>query len=250
MRVVAPAPFRTAGAHLEIGLVGGVRAFYSSRAGGFSAPPYDELNLGLLTDDDPVAVGRNRDRLTELTGIPRSRVLQGLQVHGADVARARAPRAADAPLEPADGQATSARGLAPLVLTADCMAVTLAAEGAVAVVHAGWRGLAAGVLAEGMTALRALGGRGPVEAAIGPAAGPCCYEVGPEVHAALGALGHGGTGLPGDRVDLEAIATRALGALGCDRVHGAGICTICDARWFSHRRDGATGRQAGTAWLS
>jgi len=241
---------RWAGAHLEIELAGAVRALYTSRAGGFSAPPYDELNLGLLTDDDPAAVGRNRDRLAELTGIPRSRVLQGRQVHGAHVAHARAARPAEAPLDPADGQATNARGLAPLVLTADCMAVTLAAEGAVAVVHAGWRGLAAGVLAEGVTALRALGGRGPVEAAIGPAAGPCCYEVGPEVHAALGALGHGGTELPGGRADLEAIATRELDALGARRVHGAGICTICDPRWFSHRRDGTTGRQAGTAWLS
>lgn len=244
------APFAAAGEHLAIELRGGVSALYTSRAGGVSAPPYDTFNLGRLTGDDPAAVERNRDRLAALTGVARDRVLQGRQVHGSVVARAAEPRPRTAPPEPADGQATAAPGLAPLVLTADCLAVVMAAEGAVAVVHAGWRGLAAGVIAEGVAALRAVGGEGPVEAAIGPAAGPCCYEVGPEVHAALAALGHGPTALPGGRVDLESIATRELLARGAERVHGAGICTICDTRWFSHRRDGLTGRQAALAWLS
>lgn len=244
------APFRAAGGHLEIELRGGVRALYTSRAGGVSAPPYDTLNLGRLTADDPAAVDRNRDTLAELSGISRERVLQGRQVHGARVARSRAPAAPGAELRAADGQATSSPGLAPLVLTADCMAVAVSCDGALAVLHAGWRGLAAGILAEGVAALRELGGAGPLEAAIGPAAGACCYEVGPEVHEALDALGHGGTRLPGGRVDLEAIATRELRARGAERVHGAGICTICDRRWFSHRRDGETGRQAGIAWSS
>jgi copper oxidase (laccase) domain-containing protein len=115
-------------------------------------------------------------------------------------------------------------------------------------VHAGWRGLAAGVLDEGVAALRDLGAAGPVVAAIGPGAGPCCYEVGDEVRAAFADLPEA---RHGRRIDLKAIAAARLRAAGVEELHDAGLCTICDARFFSHRREhGTTGRQGGLAWLT
>jgi polyphenol oxidase len=136
----------------------------------------------------------------------------------------------DVELLEADGQATRLRGVAPMVMTADCLPIALAAPGAVAMLHAGWRGLAAGIVAEGVRALRELGSDGPFEAAIGPGAGGCCYEVGEEVHAQFAAYGE-----------------------GVRHGHDVGLCTICSdaSLFFSHRRDrGVTGRQAGIAWLS
>jgi YfiH family protein len=143
----------------------------------------------------------------------------------------------------ADGQVTERRDVAPTVLVADCVPIALASEEGVAMLHAGWRGLAGGIVAEGVAALRALG-PSPVAAAIGPGAGPCCYEVGREVHAAFGTAGR--------TVDLKALARARLEAAGVDEVHDCGLCTICDPeRFFSHRRDdGVTGRQAGVAWRS
>ena len=123
----------------------------------------------------------------------------------------------------------------------------LASGGAVAALHGGWRGLAGGILAEGVAALRDLGAEGPVTAAIGPGARGCCYEVGEEVHAAF-------ADIPGVRVgernlDLAAVARHALAAAGVETIHDVGLCTICDERFFSHRRDGGvTGRQAGVVW--
>jgi YfiH family protein len=157
-----------------------------------------------------------------------------------------APERPTQPVFRADGHAVAAPGIAAMVLVADCIPVVLGARGAVAALHAGWRGLAAGVLAEGMRALREVGGEGPVLALIGPCAGPCCYEVGEEVHAALGSL-------PARRrpIDLRAIARRQLLAAGADRVEDLTACTICDERYFSHRREGArAGRQGALAWLS
>ena len=134
-----------------------------------------------------------------------------------------------------------------MVLSADCLPVALGAPSGVAMVHAGWRGLAAGVLEEGVRTLRELVGPQEVVAVIGPGAGVCCYEVGPEVHAALGAR----TGGARRRIDLRAIARERLLAAGVAEVRDAGPCTICDERFFSHRREGArAGRQAGVAWLS
>jgi hypothetical protein len=116
--------------------------------------------------------------------------------------------------------------------------------------HAGWRGLAAGVIAAGVAALRAAGAAGPLSAAVGPGAGRCCYEVGEEVHAAF-------AGRPervhhGANLDLPAIAHHDLEAAGVATIHQLGLCTVCSdpALFFSHRRDdGVTGRQAGIAWL-
>ena len=131
-------------------------------------------------------------------------------------------------------------------LTADCIPVVLGAEGAVAALHAGWRGLAAGVLEEGVRALREVGGRGEITAIVGPCAGVCCYEVGEEVHGAFQ-----GAHRVGRKIDLRAIAHDRLLAAGVAQVRDMEACTICDERYFSYRREGASaGRQAGLAWLS
>lgn len=147
----------------------------------------------------------------------------------------------------ADGHASAAPGVAAMVLVADCLPVVLAARGAVAALHAGWRGLAGGVLEEGVRALRDVGGTGAIVAVLGPCAGRCCYEVGEEVHAAFG-----GAHRHGALLDLRAIARERLLAAGVAEVRdGDAACTICDERFFSHRREGErAGRQAAVAWLS
>lgn len=246
-----PPPFRASGDHVEIDLPG-ARALFTTRRGGVSEGPYESLNLGALSGDDPGRVAENRERLAARVGIPRERFAQGLQVHGADVRvlRGAAPDPA-ARLEPADGQATDAAGVAAVVLVADCLPIALAAPGAVAMVHGGWRGLAGGIVAEGVRALRELGADGEIVAAIGPGARGCCYEVGEEVHAAF--AHHGPEVRDGRRLDLGRVARRELDAAGVSTVHDTGLCTLCSERslFFSHRRDGGlTGRQAGVAWRS
>ena len=132
------------------------------------------------------------------------------------------------------------------MFVADCLPVLLAADGAVAAIHAGWRGTAAGVLPEGVAALRDVGGAGAVTALIGPGARGCCYEVGEEVHAVF----EGRDARVGERnLDLARVVRGDLEAAGA-RVHDTGLCTMCDAElFFSHRRDqGVTGRQAGLVW--
>ncbi len=239
-----PAPFAWTGEHIGCALPGG-RMLFTTRRGGVSPAPYDTLNLGVLTDDDQANVSANRDRLAELTDIARERTLQGMQVHGTVVRRVRELPAREADLERADGQATALHGVAAVVLTADCLPVALIAREAVAVVHAGWRGLAAGVLAEGVRALRELGAHGDIRAAIGPGAGACCYETGPEVHAAFAT--YGPQARHGDNADLKHVARRQLAQAGVAEVADVGLCTICapPGMFFSHRRDGGTtGRQA------
>jgi polyphenol oxidase len=243
--VRVPPPFERVGDHIAIELPG-ARALFTTRHGGVSGGPYASLNLGRLTDDDPAAVERNRTLLAGQLGVGFA---YGRQVHGAVVSRVkRAQLGTEDPAE-ADGQATDVPGVAPLALTADCLPIALAAKGVVAMVHAGWRGLEAGVIAEGMRAVRGLGGQGPIEAAIGPGAGACCYEVGEEVHArfeAIGPLARRETNL-----DLKAIARTQLEAAGAVQVHDVKLCTMCCDDFYSHRRDGGvTGRQAGIAWLS
>ena len=132
-----------------------------------------------------------------------------------------------------------------MVVSADCLPVAVAGQGAVAMLHCGWRGLAAGVLEEGVRAVRELAGPGPLSAVIGPGAGPCCYEVGPEVHEALALARESAL------LDLPAVARSRLVAAGVGEVSTVQLCTICDPRFYSHRREGAgAGRQAGIAWLS
>jgi YfiH family protein len=187
----------------------------------------------------------NQVRLRAALGL--GGIARGYQVHGTRVlvASSGTERRTHQQLPSADGQATAAPSLGVMVLAADCLPVALLAPGAVATVHAGWRGLAAGVLEQGLATLHTLSD-GPVVAVLGPCAGPCCYEVGPEVHRALG------TGLEGrQNIDLRMIARARLHAAGVVTVTSLGGCTICDERFFSHRREGGeAGRQAGIAWLS
>ena len=232
-----PAPFAPIGDHIGIELPGG-QALFTTRRGGVSTGPYASLNLGRWTDDEPQAIEANRKRLAAILGRPLDDVVQTRQVHGT-----RVERIASRPggIVEADGQATTLRSVALLVLTADCLPIALVAERAVAMLHAGWRGLANGVIEEGVDAI----GDGPFTAAIGPGAGGCCYEVGDEVRAAFATSGR--------TVDLKAIARERLLAAGATEIHDVGLCTICSdpTLFFSHRRDsGITGRQAGVVWRS
>ena len=230
-----PAPFAWAGDHVAVELAHGAHALFTTRRGGVSQPPYDTLNLGRWTEDDHAAVEENRARVLALTG--GEHFAFGRQVHGATVVRDD-----EADVVDADGQISTRPEVAPLVLTADCLPVALASAVAVGMVHAGWRGLAAGVLEQAVAKMD-----GPSVAAIGPCARGCCYEVGDEVREALG-IEPAGRAAP---IDLPALARERLEAAGVDAVSDCRLCTMCtDASlFFSHRRDGPrTGRQGGVAW--
>jgi YfiH family protein len=177
------------------------------------------------------------------------------QIHGNRVVRADESAAmpnGDLGLE-ADALVTASAGIAPSILTADCLPIAIAAPGTdaapavVATVHAGWRGLADGVIANAIGLLGTLGSQRPLTAAIGPAAGPCCYEVGPELHQRFPGFS------AGRNLDLKAIARHQLQAAGVTGIHDCRICTICESEYelFSYRREGEqTGRQGLIAWLS
>jgi polyphenol oxidase len=232
------------GARIE--LTGGARALFTDRShGNLSSVGGAGCEQGLHA----------RERLRAECGVRG--MVRGYQVHGTHVVRfhaedsRRLSDSAEQPPQQADGHAVAAPGVAAMALAADCVPVVLGTEGAVAALHAGWRGLAAGVLEEGVRALREVGGRGEIVAVVGPCAGPCCYEVGKEVLAAFAADAGGGRSLPPSAtIDLRAIAHRRLRAAGVVEVDDVAACTICDERFFSHRREGAAaGRQAGLAWL-
>ncbi|MFT3862759.1 MAG: polyphenol oxidase family protein [Solirubrobacterales bacterium] len=225
------------------------RVGFGTRVGGVSGAPYDTLNIGVLTDDANAAVVENRRRLAGAIGVDPGDVPIGLQVHRADVAVHVGPQVPSpyaepgAALEEVDGHVVRGPGLAPLVLTADCLPVALAGPGGVAMLHCGWRGLAAGIVARGAALVEATG------AAVGPGIGPCCYEVGPEVAAAFADLGEGIA--DGRMLDLPEVARRLLGRAGVETIESAGLCTFCEAElFFSHRRDrGLTGRMGNLAWI-
>ena len=231
----------------------GVQALTTLRHGlGISAPPFDHFNLGARCGDALEAVAENRRQLAAALALPSPpRWLR--QVHGIAVA-----------VEPeedepeADAAVTTTPGRVLAILTADCLPVVLAAKDGseIAAAHAGWRGLAAGVLEATVAAMRTP----PVGlvAWLGPAAGPQAYEIGEEVRAAFVERdpGAGATFVatrPGHwRVDLYALARRRLAAAGLAReaIHGGGLCTLSDpARFYSHRRDGRGGRMATLAWI-
>ncbi len=234
---------------LEVELGHGVRVVFGTRLGGVSAAPFDSLNLGLLTDDQPAAVRENRGRLARALGLEPERIPIGLQVHGGELAFHAEPQKPSPYAEPGsalpevDGHVVTDPGLAPLVFTADCLPVALSGPGGVAMLHCGWRGLAAGIVARGAEAVRA------TDAAVGPGIGPCCYEVGDEVLGAFSGLGEGIA--EGRMLDLSEVAVRLLAEAGVEKVAVAGLCTSCEVEcFFSHRRDaGRTGRQGSLAWI-
>lgn len=223
---------------LEVELAGGGRALFTERGDG---------NMSSVAGLEHELGAQARDRI--LARVGARGLARGYQVHGAVVRRVSEmpdpPVPAGRPAD-ADGQATCVPGLATMVLAADCLPIALGCDGAVAIVHAGWRGIAAGVLEEGVTALRELAGANPtIGAVIGPGAGACCYVVGPEVHGALRE-----PAAARSPIDLRAIARTRLLAAGVGRVEDVAACTICDKRFFSHRREGErAGRTAGVAWL-
>jgi len=248
----------------------GVRGFTTLRYGaGVSEPPFDRFNMGARCGDAAEAVARNRAELIEIGTLPSAPVWLR-QVHGAQVFRAGArphppsghllPQAGEGTTnEPeADAAVTSTPGTVLAILTADCLPVLFCADDGseVAAAHAGWRGLAGGVLEATVAAM----GTPPERllAWLGPAAGPQHYEVGVEVYDAF--VSHdwsAGSAFTSTRphhwkVDLYALARRRLeqAGLGVDRIHGGGLSTIGEPqRFFSHRRDQRTGRMASLVWM-
>ena len=235
----------------------GVHAVTTLRHGiGASQPPFDSFNLGnrhAADGDDPATVERNRQLLIEHARLP-SAPHWLKQVHGVDAMRFETGSNGDEAI--ADASVTSTPGVVLAILTADCLPVVFAADDGreVAAAHAGWRGLAAGVLEATVAAMRTPPDR--VVAWLGPAAGPQAYEIGEEVFRAF--VDREPTSVaafvetrPGHwRVDLYALARRRLAQAGVTRVHGGDRCTISEPQhFFSHRRDARTGRMATLVWF-
>ncbi len=240
----------------------GVRSVFTTRSGGVSVAPFDSFNLGDHVRDEPLAVAANRDRLAAFTAPARPVFLQ--QVHGTRVVRLT-PDTPDG--TEADGCVVTGRGVAATIMVADCLPVlfTHGSGTAVAAAHAGWRGLAAGVIQATAEALRESAGEGEVMAWLGPCIGPRAFEVGAEVCEAFlngdpEAVSHFWPSGEGKFLaDLPALARRALQTAGISDVHGNdgsdAWCTVTDAlRFFSHRRDavrlGSTGRMAACIWIA
>jgi polyphenol oxidase len=228
----------------------GVRAVSTYRSGGSSAAPYASLNLGDHVGDDPAMVADNRRALAAAVGLPAEpRWLT--QVHGVNVADLDA----SGPHFPADAAITRRPLRVCAILTADCLPILFAAESGdtVAAAHAGWRGLSAGVIEATVRAM----GDSPhrLIAWLGPAIGPKHFEVGSEVCEAFlaGEPKDGEAFVRNERgrfmADLYLLARRRLERLGISRIYGGGECTYSgEDRYFSYRRDGATGRQATLIW--
>jgi YfiH family protein len=225
-----------------------VRALITTRAGGVSSGEFESLNLSARVGDDPHRVARNRAILRECLPAQPAWVKQ---MHGTAVIDA----AEATPESEADAMVTRAAGVVCAVLTADCLPVLLAdrAGKTVGIAHAGWRGLAAGIIGN---VVRAMGvPASDLVAYLGPGIGPRHYEVGenvrqafvrnsPEAAAAFGS-GESGKYL----ADLAKLARQRLFAAGVGEVHGVNLCTASEERFFSFRRDRITGRMASLIWL-
>jgi purine-nucleoside/S-methyl-5'-thioadenosine phosphorylase / adenosine deaminase len=228
-------------------LVEGYQVVFTTRAGGVSEGPYESLNLGRKSGDEVERVDENRRIACEAIGADHARLALNFQVHSARVRRAEPATRG----ERADGLWTDVPGLPILAMSADCLPIALGrTEGrqpAVAVLHAGWRGLLEGIVAAGAEAL----GGGGLAAAVGPGIGPCCYEVGEDVAAPFRRrFGH--DVVRNGRLDLWTSAERALRAAGVEHVDRVDRCTACEPQtFFSHRRDrGITGRQGVIAHVT
>jgi YfiH family protein len=226
--------------------VDGYEVAFTTRVGGVSEGPFASLNLGRKSGDDVARADENRRIACEAIGADVARLALNFQVHSDRVLKAVPGMRG----EHADGLWTNEPGLPILAMSADCLPVAIARvdQGpAVAVLHVGWRGLLAGVVAAGA---RALGG-GALAAAIGPGIGPCCYEVGEEVATPFRER-FGDDVVREGRLDLWTSAERALHAAGVERVERFDRCTSCEPEtFFSHRRDaGRTGRQGVIAYVA
>ena len=238
-----------------------VSALGTSRLGGVSPAPFDTFNLGMHVRDQADAVNENRRRL--LAGLDgASRLVFIDQVHGHEAVLAEDVLGLDVPVR-ADALVTCTAGLALVVLTADCLPVYMATEdgAVVAVAHAGWRGLAGGILESTARLMREQSGRlntsSRIVAAFGPAIGPERFEVGAEVRQAF--LGKDGlaelffkpAAAPGKYLaNLYGLASLKLGLVDVAVTGPCRLCTVSDpVNWYSYRRDGQTGRQASVIWI-
>jgi purine-nucleoside/S-methyl-5'-thioadenosine phosphorylase / adenosine deaminase len=211
----------------------GVLVAFSDRLGGVSSAPYDALNLALRVGDRPEPVTENRRRVAAAAGFPAGDLVLARQVHGADLIEvAEGERGV---IGEADGLIARNSGPVLGILTADCAPVVLAGASGVAVVHAGWRGVLAGVVGAGLRAVAPVWG-----AWVGPSVHSCCYTVGREV---LERWTERRLPADGDRIDPAAAAEAILRRNGVEAITVADNCTHCSASYFSYRRDGVTGRQ-------
>ena len=219
---------------------GGLLVGFTDRRGGASEAPYDTLNLAARVGDDAEPVQENRKRVAHVLGFDADSLVLARQVHGADAIEVQLGD--QGVIGSADGLIARRAGPTIGILTADCAPVIVSGSEGVAALHAGWRGLVAGVVEAGVARL------GGADAAwIGPSIRSCCYEVGSEVVDAFR-----GRGLPvagPDRVDTADAARAALVNAGVDRVAVADACTHCNHDYFSYRRDRVTGRQGAFAAL-
>jgi polyphenol oxidase len=223
--------------------LGSGRAIWTDRRGGVSAPPYDTANLSLACGDDPASVTENRRRLADALGLAAP---EGWwwpkQVHGPDVRTADGPPPAVPPA--CDALVTTRRGLPLVVLTADCAPIAIANDESIGVVHAGWRGLLAGVVD---AAIATLDGRGPVRAVVGPCIHAARYPFGraelDQVVARFGPDVEGSTTEGSPALDLPAAVRIALTEAGASDIEDLDVCTAASPDHFSHRRDSETGRQ-------
>lgn len=226
-----------------------VRACVTTRAGGCSQPPFDSFNLGDHVGDEPAAVAANRQRLERLLGCKPAWMSQ---VHSA-----RAVAADPLSVLQADANWSDRPSIACAVLTADCLPVLFCdrAGSRVAAAHAGWRGLAAGILEATVAGLDVAPGE--LLAWLGPAIGPDAFEVGPEVREAFVAQqpqavqAFRASANPGRfMADIYQLARLRLATLGIHAVHGGGFCTVSDPRFYSYRRAARTGRFASLVWIA
>lgn len=230
-----------------------VRMVFTSRAGGVSSSPYGSFNLGTHVGDDPADVAANRARLADVLGLPAERFVWMEQLHTNTVTRIDAPSAI--PVEATDALVTREKNLALCVLVADCTPVLLSdhTAGVIGAAHAGRMGARNGIVRNTVEAMAELGAEpGRIQALLGPAAAGESYEV-PDAMA-----GDVEKHLPGSRtrtrngtagIDVRAGLVRQLMSLGVTHIDADPRDTITDTDFFSHRREGVTGRQAGVIWM-
>lgn len=230
-----------------------VRRVVTTRAGGYSAAPYDSFNLGDHVGDDPQAVRRNRDRLAETIGLPPQRLVWMEQIHSRNVEIVDGPRSE--PVPATDALVTTVPGLALVVVTADCVPILLSDDeaGVIAAVHAGRIGARIGIVPRVLDAMVTVGARiDRIGAFLGPAASGRQYEVPAEMRADVeqhlpGSATTTERGTPG--LDLRAGLRRQLTTAGVGAVAVDPRCTIEDTTLFSHRRGAPTGRLGGVIWM-
>jgi polyphenol oxidase len=217
---------------------------FSTRLGGVSEGSFESLNLGRRTRDEPENVDENRRRLCEAVGVDPELLALNRQVHAATVNRADAGDR----MKDGDGLWTDEPGVPMLVFSADCLPIALArvnGNPGLALLHAGRLGLLEGILQAGVAVLG-----GPIAAIVGPGIGPCCYEVGEDILAAYRARFGPGV-IQGRNLDLWTAAELVLREAGVEAVEHLDVCTACNDRFFSHRRDGPiTGRQGVIGYVT